>query len=72
MIEHILIPEHKKLNEEDADKLLKKFNVSRRQLPRIKSTDPAIVKFEPKKGDIIEIIRVSPTTGKSYFYRVVA
>ena len=54
-----------------SDKLLKKYNVSRRQLPRIKINDPAIIKFEPKKGDIIEIIRPSPTIGKSYFYRVV-
>jgi len=72
MVEHILIPEHKKLNEEDSEKILKKFNISRKQLPKIKANDPAILKFEPKKGDIIEIIRESPTTGKSLFYRVVA
>lgn len=71
MVEHILIPQHKKLSEEGTENILKKYNVSRRQLPRIKINDPAILELDPKRGDIIEIIRDSPTTGKSYFYRVV-
>ncbi len=62
---------HKKLSDEEADKFLKKFNVSRKQLPRIRSSDYAILEMNPKRGDIIEIIRDSPTTGKSHFYRVV-
>ena len=71
MIQHILIPQHKKLNEEENQEILKKYNVSKKQLPRIKINDPAILELDPKKGDIIEVTRDSPTTGKSYFYRVV-
>jgi len=71
MVKHILIPEHKKLSDEEADKILKKYNVLKKQLPRIKSSDPAILNMNPERGDIIEIIRDSPTTGKSSFYRVV-
>ena len=71
MVKHILVPEHKKLSDEEADKILKKYNVSRKQLPRINSSDSAILDMNPKRGDIIEILRDSPTTGKSYFYRVV-
>jgi len=33
--------------------------------------DPAILELNTEKGDIIEIIRDSPTIGKSFFYRVV-
>jgi len=66
-----LIPQHKKLNDEEAEKILKKYNVSKKQLPRIRSDDPAIVDMNPERGDMIEIIRNSPTTGKSSFYRVV-
>ena len=71
MVEHILTPSHKKLNEEETEKILKRYNVSRRQLPKINLNDPAILKLNTQKGDMIEIIRDSPTTGKSYFYRVV-
>jgi DNA-directed RNA polymerase subunit H (RpoH/RPB5) len=71
MIKHILVPEHKKLNEDESEKILKKYNVSKKQLPRISIKDPAINELDPKRGDIIEIIRESPTIGKSHFYRVV-
>lgn len=71
MVEHILIPQHRKLSDEETENIIKKYNVSRKQLPRIKIIDPAILELNPKRGDIIEIIRDSPTTGKSYFYRVV-
>jgi len=72
MIQHILIPQHRKLDEQETEEILKKYNVSRKQLPRIKINDSAILEMDPKKGDIIEIIRDSPTAGKSFFYRVVA
>lgn len=72
MIQHILVPEHRKLSEEEAGNILVKFNISRRQLPRIKINDPAILELEPKKGDIIEIKRNSIISGKSLFYRVVS
>ncbi len=71
MVQHILIPKHKKLSEEETNEILKKYNVSKRQLPRILLNDPAILEMNPEKGDVIEIIRDSPTVGKSYFYRVV-
>ena len=71
MVEHILIPKHRKLSEEESDNILKKYNISRKQLPRIRISDSAVLELNPKRGDIIEITRDSPTTGKSYFYRVV-
>tara|TARA_Y100000034_G_scaffold129623_1_gene186434 strand:- start:248 stop:466 length:219 start_codon:yes stop_codon:yes gene_type:complete len=71
MVEHILTPKHKKLKEDEAEKILKSYNISKKQLPRINLGDAAIVKLDPEIGDIIEILRESPTVGKSYFYRVV-
>lgn len=70
MVKHILIPKHRKLSDDEAEKLLKKYNISKKQLPRMKLGDPAILEMNPERGDIIEIIRDSPTTGKSFFYRV--
>jgi len=68
---HEYVPEHIKLSEEESEELLKKINISKKQLPRILKEDPSIAKFDVKKGDIIKIIRKSPTIGKSEFYRVV-
>jgi len=53
---HILQPKHVKLNPEEADKILKMYNISLAQLPKISSKDPAIPQ-DCKKGDIIKIQR---------------
>ena len=57
---HILQPKHTKLNEKESNELLGKLNISKAQLPKILSTDPAlpegcivgdIIKIERKEGD---------------------
>lgn len=68
---HEFVPKHTKLNEEQTEETLKKFNISKKQLPRILKEDPALSKLDAKKGDVIKIIRKSPTTGEADFYRVV-
>ena len=68
---HILMPKHEKLNEQAVQKLLEKYNISKKQLPIIFVKDPAISHLDAKTGDIIEITRKSPTTHTAKFYRVV-
>ncbi|MCL5729970.1 MAG: DNA-directed RNA polymerase subunit H [Candidatus Pacearchaeota archaeon] len=60
---HILQSKHTKLTEKDADEVLSKLNVSKAQLPKILSTDPALpegcevgnmIKIERKDGDKTE------------------
>jgi DNA-directed RNA polymerase subunit H (RpoH/RPB5) len=68
---HSLVPEHNKLSEEEKQKLLKKHNISLRQLPKILKSDPAIQHLDIKVGDLIKIKRKSPTNKESIFYRVV-
>jgi len=57
---HILQPKHLKISKKEEEELLGKINISRTQLPKIKSTDPALpeginvgdlVKIERKEGD---------------------
>ncbi len=64
---HILQPKHVKLKEEESIKLLEKYNLIREQLPKIKSTDPAIADLSVKKGDIIRILRKDEVGEKEYF-----
>ncbi len=68
---HKFVPEHEKLNEQEALDVLKRFNISKKQLPAILKKDPAIKQLNAKRGEIIRIHRDSPTLGKSIFYRVV-
>lgn len=68
---HILVPKHVKLSEKEKENLLKKFDISTKQLPKILKKDPAIRDINTKLGDVIKIIRQSPTAGESVFYREV-
>jgi len=69
--QHVLVPEHILLTQEEKDKLLSKYNINSNQLPRISRKDPALVDFGVKAGDVIKIIRNSQTASKSAYYRVV-
>ena len=68
---HTLVPEHTKLNKTESEEVLKTYNITRVQLPKIVITDPAIQHLKPSLGDIIKIVRKSPTKGTSVYYRVV-
>jgi DNA-directed RNA polymerase subunit H (RpoH/RPB5) len=57
---HILQPKHLKISEKESEELLSKLNISKAQLPKILSNDPAlpegcavgnIIKIERKEGD---------------------
>ena len=69
---HILTPKHAKTSEKEKAQLLEKYHVTSKELPKIQKTDSAIKELEAKPGDVIKIIRKSPTAGESIFYRVVS
>lgn len=66
-----LVPKHELLTEDEKRNLLARFNVEEGQLPKIKSNDPAARALNAKKGDILRIIRKSPTAGESLYFRLV-
>ena len=68
---HIFVPKHVKVNENEANKILEKYNVSIKQLPKILINDPALHGLNAKVGEIIKIERKSPTAGEFDFFRVV-
>jgi DNA-directed RNA polymerase subunit H len=71
LMEHELVPLHIVLSEEEKEEVLKRFGVREHQLPKIKVTDPVIKEIGAKKGDVVMIIRKSPTAGESVTYRYV-
>ncbi|MGQ9788550.1 MAG: DNA-directed RNA polymerase subunit H [Candidatus Hadarchaeaceae archaeon] len=68
---HVLVPKHEILPRDKVDELLKKYKITPYQLPLIKSSDPAVKEIGGKPGDVIKIIRDSPTAGKAVSYRYV-
>lgn len=66
---HILQPKHTRLSEKDADKLLFEMNVSRAQMPKILSSDPALPEG-CNIGDMIKIER-KEEGGVVVYYRIV-
>jgi len=68
-IQHNLVPAHKKLSEKEKAELLKRYNVTIKELPKILITDPAIAGLDVAEGDVIKVVRKSPTSGETFYYR---
>lgn len=62
--EHELIPPHKLMSTKDAEAMLATFRVSKHQIPKIFSKDPAISGLGAKVGQIVEVERLDGS--KSY------
>jgi len=71
IFEHVLVPKHEIVTAEEREKLLSEYRVQPYQLPRLKASDPAVKVIGAKPGDIVRIIRDSPTAGKYKSYRYV-
>jgi DNA-directed RNA polymerase subunit H len=69
--DHMLVPKHELLSKEEAEEVLKVLNVRKEQLPKIRADDPIAKEIGAKPGDIVRIVRDSPTAGKSVVYRLV-
>lgn len=60
-----------KLSKEEARALLRELRLRPWQLPWIRSRDPLVNLVGAKPGDIIKIVRESPTAGEIVVYRLV-
>lgn len=69
--DHILVPKHEVLSKEEAEEVLRTLGVRPEQLPKIRADDPIAKEIGAKVGDIVRIIRESPTAGVSIAYRLV-
>lgn len=71
IFEHKLVPKHEILTAEEREQMLAQYRVQPYQLPQIKASDPAVKAIGAKPGDIIRVIRRSPTAGEHVAYRYV-
>lgn len=71
VLDHEMVPEHGIISKKDVEALLTRYDITKEQLPKIKSVDPICKEISAKSGDVVKIIRDSTTAGKSIVYRLV-
>ncbi|MHB8632676.1 MAG: DNA-directed RNA polymerase subunit H [Thermoplasmatota archaeon] len=71
VLNHVNVPLHEVLSDEEASALLGTYGIVREQLPKIKNTDPAAKVIGAQAGNILRITRRSPTAGVATAYRLV-
>lgn len=71
VLKHELVPEHRILSDGEREKLLEKFDITAKQLPKILSADPVVKGTGAKVGDVLEITRKSLSAGVAVYYRLV-
>lgn len=62
VLRHEIVPKHKILTKRETDELLTKYSIKLVNLPRIFPNDPVVEMIGARYGDVIEIVRKSPTT----------
>jgi len=68
---HHLVPLHEVMKSDEVEELLKKYECTINDIPKIKDTDPMVLKIGAKAGDVLKITRRSDTAGEAKYYRAV-
>jgi len=71
ILKHEFVPSHEILPKKEVKELLENLSTTKDKFPKILLTDPVVKKISAKQGDLIKIVRNSPTAGEILYYRVV-
>lgn len=71
IMDHVLVPKHEVLSKEEAKEIIKKYGGNPYLFPSILADDPVVKALGAKPGDLIKIVRKSPTGREAIYYRLV-
>ena len=71
VLDHVMVPDHQIMSEEEVSELLSHYNITTEQLPKIYNDDPAVKTIGAEVDDVIKVIRASHTAGRAEAYRLV-
>lgn len=71
LFDHELVPKHEIVPPEEREEIFKKYHATPDKFPKIRASDPAVRALGARPGDLIRIVRKSPTAGIAVFYRIV-
>jgi DNA-directed RNA polymerase subunit H (RpoH/RPB5) len=71
LVDHIPIPKHILLSEQELKAVIESYYAKRREIPEILITDPVSRYYNVKLGQMFRIIRPSETAGFAPYYRLV-
>lgn len=71
ILEHELVPKHEIASPEEVAEVLRRYGIKPEELPWIRSSDPVVRAIGARPGDVIKIVRKSPTAGEIIVYRYV-
>ena len=69
-LSHLLVPKQEIISQEEVEKVLAQFKISKKDLPRIFTVDPVAKALGANDGDVLRIHR-KDLTGENIYYRVV-
>lgn len=71
IVDHVLVPKHIVLSEEEKKELFQSYCVTKNNMPRIMVKDPVARYYKMKVNEVCKIIRTNSATIESPFYRLV-
>ena len=71
LVDHHLVPKHILLPDLTIEKICQEYNCKKKDVPRMKSTDPIAKYYNMKPGDVCRILRPSEKSGMAPTYRYV-
>jgi DNA-directed RNA polymerase subunit H len=70
-LDHEMVPEHIVLDGDEVEELTDRYEINKTDLPKIGRLDAAIKETDGEPGDVVKIIRESPTAGEAVAYRII-
>ena len=71
ILDNNLVPPHRVLSQNEKDDIMKEYNIlEESQFPNISRFDPVAVIVGVRPGEVVEIIRSSPTSLTTKYYRL--